>query len=217
MRTRLYIREIYRSIQGESTFAGWPCAFVRTAGCDIRCLYCDEPHALSATGAARLTVDEVVSRVNELGTELVEVTGGEPLLQPAVLVLVGQLCDERHEVLVETGGHHDISPLDPRCHVILDVKTPGSGMSEHNDLANLDRLRPGDEVKVVLTSRADYEWARDLVRQRELDARVPVQFSPCWGALSAADLAAWLLEDQLKVRLNLQLHKLIWGADARGV
>ncbi len=211
------IREIYRSIQGESTFAGRPCTFVRTAGCDIRCVYCDEPHALTAAAGRTMSLDEVLARVKELGIPLVELTGGEPLLQSVAPALVGRLCDEGYEVLVETGGHHDISPLDPRSHVILDVKTPGSGMVRRNDLANLDRLRPGDEVKLVLTDRADYEWARDLLRRTDLEDRVTVLLSPCFGVLDPRELSTWILEDGLRARLNVQIHKWIWGPDARGV
>ncbi len=214
---KLAIAELFQSIQGESTYAGWPCTFVRMAGCDIRCVYCDEPAALVAKGATRLSVDDVLRSVKELGAPLVEVTGGEPLLQRAVPELVRRLCDQGYDVLVETGGHHDITPLDRRCHVILDVKTPGSGVSARNDLQNLDRLRPGDEVKFVLTDRADYEWARGLVRERELDSRAPVHFSPSAGVLDAAELAAWILQDGLRVRLNLQIHKWVWGAKTRGV
>lgn len=211
----LRVSEIYGSIQGESTYAGWPCAFVRTTGCDIRCVYCDEAHAFS--GGERLSVDAVIERVRELGTPLVEVTGGEPLLQQAVPELVARLLDAGFEVLVETGGHHDIGVLDARAHAIVDVKTPASGMAAHNDLANLDRLRPGDEVKFVLADRADYEWARDLVRERGLCARAPVHFSPVHDRLDPRALAAWLLEDRLRVRLNLQLHKYVWGSGATGV
>lgn len=212
----LRIREIYRSIQGESTWAGWPCTFVRTAGCDIRCVYCDEPHALTAAGGRRMTLDAVLARVKELGAPLVEVTGGEPLLQPATPELISRLCAEGYDVLLETGGHHDISGLDPRCHVILDLKTPGSGVEWHNDPSNLGRLRAGDEIKVVLTDRADYEWARERVRRMEPDPRIPIHFSPASG-LEPARVAAWILEDGLRVRLNLQIHKWIWGPDARGV
>lgn len=217
MSSALRLAEIYRSIQGESTFAGWPCTFVRTAGCDIRCVYCDEPQALTARGAERVSLETILARVKALGCGLVEITGGEPLLQRDVPELVRRLCDHGYEVLVETGGHHDISPLDRRCHVILDVKTPGSGMAEHNDPANLERLRPGDEVKIVLTDRADYEWARDLIRRTALEARGPVHLSPCFGALDPETLASWILEDGLRVRLNLQLHKLVWPPDRRGV
>ncbi len=213
----LRVREIYRSIQGESTYAGWPCVFVRTAGCDIRCVYCDEPHALSAAGGEKLTIDEVLARVAKLGTPLVELTGGEPLLQKAVPELVTRLCDAGYTVLIETGGHHDISALDPRAHAIVDVKTPGSAMVRHNDLANLARLRPGDEVKFVLCDRADYDWAVRVVREHALEGKVPVHFSPVHPGLDPRDLARWIGEDGLHVRLNLQLHKYIWGADVKGV
>lgn len=213
----LRVREIYRSIQGESTYAGWPCVFVRTAGCDIRCVYCDEPHALVASGGEKLTVDEVLERVAALGTRMVEVTGGEPLLQKAVPELVTRLCDAGHTVLIETGGHHDISVLDPRAHAIVDVKTPGSAMKAHNDLANLARLRPGDEVKFVLCDRADYDWAVRVVREHDLERKTTVHFSPVHPGLDPRDLARWIGDDGLRVRLNLQLHKYIWGADTKGV
>ena len=213
----LRIAEIYRSIQGESTWAGWPCVFVRTAGCDIRCTYCDEPHALTATGAESLELELVLARVKALGTRLVELTGGEPLLQTATPELVRRLCDAGYTVLVETGGHHDISVLDPRSHAIVDVKTPGSAMSRHNDLANLARLRAGDELKFVICDRADYDWAVKVVRERGLEDTIPVNFSPVHPGLDPADLAAWIQVDGLRVRLNLQLHKYIWGAETKGV
>jgi 7-carboxy-7-deazaguanine synthase len=211
----LRLKELYRSIQGESTFAGWPCVFVRTAGCDIRCVYCDEAHAF--TGGERLSVDEILARVAALGVRLVEVTGGEPLAQKGTPELVRRLCDAGYEVLIETGGHHDISVLDPRAHAIVDVKTPGSQMMAHNDLANLDRLRPGDEVKFVLCDRADYDFAVKVVREHGLEGRVPVHFSPVHPGLDPRDLVQWLLDDGLRVRLNLQLHKYVWGADAKSV
>jgi 7-carboxy-7-deazaguanine synthase len=211
----LRIKELYRSIQGESTFAGWPCVFVRTAGCDIRCVYCDEAHAFG--GGERLTLDEILERVSKLGTRLVEVTGGEPLAQKATPELVRRLCDAGYEVLIETGGHHDISVLDPRAHAIVDVKTPGSQMSQHNDLENLARLRPGDEVKFVLCDRADYDFAVRVIREHALESRVPVHFSPVHPGLDPKELVSWMLADGLRVRLNLQLHKYVWGPDAKTV
>lgn len=211
----LLIREIYCSIQGESSFAGRPCVFVRSSGCDIRCNYCDEPHAFH--GGDTLSLEEILERVKSFGTPLVEVTGGEPLLQPAAPELVRKLLDAGFEVLIETGGHRDISVLDPRCRVILDLKTPGSRMHARNDLANLDRLRASDELKFVVWDRADYEWSRDLVRERRLEGRFPIHLSPVHGELEPSELAAWILDDRLQVRLNLQLHKYIWGADATGV
>lgn len=211
----LRVKELYRSIQGESSFAGWPCVFVRTVGCDIRCGYCDEPQAFS--GGETLDVDEVLARIAKLGTRLVELTGGEPLLQKAVPELVRRLCDAGYTVLVETGGHHDISVLDPRAHAIIDVKTPGSAMVAHNDLANLTRLRAGDELKFVLCDRADYDWALRMVRVHGLEDKVTVNFSPVHPGLDPRDLARWIQDDGLRVRLNLQLHKYIWGADVKGV
>ncbi len=216
-RRTLRIREIYRSIQGESTLAGWPCAFVRAGGCDIRCVWCDEPHALTAEGSERLSIDEVVARVKALDVRMVELTGGEPLLQPATPALVRALLDLGLQVLIETGGHRDVSLLDPRCRVILDVKAPGSGMESHNDPANLARLKSGDEVKYVLADRTDYEWAREHLRMHRLAERVPVQLSPVHGKLDPRELVDWILEDALRVRLNLQLHKYVWGAGATGV
>jgi 7-carboxy-7-deazaguanine synthase len=213
----LRIHEIYRSVQGESTWVGWPCTFVRTAGCDIRCVWCDEPAALEARSGERMTVAAIAGRVAELGVRLVELTGGEPLLQPALPDLVTVLLDAGHEVLIETGGHRDISGLDPRAHVILDVKAPGSGMDARNDAANVKRLRAGDEVKYVLADRGDYEWARAHVREHGLEQRLPVHFSPVHGVLDPRALVAWVLEDGLAVRANLQLHKWIWGPDSTGV
>ncbi len=211
----LRVSEIYASIQGESSFAGQPCVFVRLGGCDIRCVYCDEPHALS--GGDPMTLDAILERVAALQTPLVEVTGGEPLVQRDTPELVRLLLERGHQVLVETGGHRDISVLDPRAHAIVDVKTPGSAMADRNDPQNLERLRPGDELKFVLCDRADYDWARDLVRAKHLASRVPVHFSPVHGQLDPADLAKWILDDGLGVRLNLQLHKYVWGPDATGV
>jgi 7-carboxy-7-deazaguanine synthase len=215
--TRLRVSEIYRSIQGESTRAGWPCVFVRTAGCDLRCRYCDELVSLDASGGVLHSLDEILERVQALGARLVELTGGEPLLQRATPELVRRLVEEGYEVLVETGGHHDISILDPRAHAIVDVKTPGSGMAERADLANLGRLRAGDEVKLVLCDRADYEWARALIREHDLERRTVVNLSPVHPGLDPRELAAWILEDGLRVRLNLQLHKIVWGTEARSV
>jgi 7-carboxy-7-deazaguanine synthase len=211
----LRIHEIYRSIQGESTLAGWPCVFVRTAGCDIRCSWCDEPHALR--GGVRRTLDQIVEQVRAFGVPMVEITGGEPLAQKAVPELIARLLDAGYQVLIETGGHHDIGVLDRRTRAIVDVKCPGSGMSEKNDPANLQRLWPGCELKFVLADERDYAFARDLVREHDLCARVPVNFSPVHGALAPDLLSKWILDDGLPVRLNLQLHKYVWGPETKGV
>jgi 7-carboxy-7-deazaguanine synthase len=212
---RLRVNEIFYSLQGESTRAGLPCVMVRLTGCQMRCSWCDTAYSFYE-GSWR-GVDEVVAAVATFGCRLVEVTGGEPLLQPGALTLMRRLCDAGHEVLLETGGGLDISPVDPRVRRIVDVKCPGSGEAAANHWPNLDLLRPDDELKLVLAGEEDYRWARRLVRERRLAERCPVHFSPVHGSLDARRLAAWVLRDRLPVRVQLQLHKLLWGAAARGV
>jgi len=209
------VNEIFYSIQGEATEAGRPCMFVRLAGCDLRCRWCDTEHAFH-DGTA-MAIEEVVERVASRGCRLVEVTGGEPLLQPGAPTLVRRLLEGGHEVLVETGGHRDIAVLDPRARIVLDLKCPGSGESGGNRWENLELLREGDAVKLVLADRADYEWARGVIRDRPPARGISVFLSPVHGELSPQDLAAWILEDGLPVRLQLQIHKVIWGPDRRGV
>jgi 7-carboxy-7-deazaguanine synthase len=212
---RLRVHEIFYSLQGESTFAGRPCVLVRLTGCQMRCRWCDTEHAFYA--GEWLLVDEVVERVVAHGCDLAEVTGGEPLLQPGALTLLRRLCDRGLEVLLETGGGLDITAVDRRVRRIVDVKCPGSGEAGHNRWQNLADLRPTDELKFVLADRADYEWAKAVLSERSLAERCPVHFSPVWASLPPAELAAWVLEDRLPVRVQLQLHKLLWGADTRGV
>jgi 7-carboxy-7-deazaguanine synthase len=212
---RLKVTEIFHSIQGEASFAGRPCVFVRLTGCQMRCVWCDTAYAFH--GGEWRTVDEVVEAVRAFGCPLVEVTGGEPLLQPAVHPLMSRLCDEGFEVLLETGGGLDIKSVDRRVRRIVDVKCPGSGEAANNRWENLDDLRAGDELKFVIADRADYEWARETITARALAGRFPIHLAPVWGALEPAELAAWILADRLAVRLSLQLHKLLWGAEARGV
>lgn len=212
---RLRIHEIFHSIQGESSHAGRPCVFVRLTGCQMRCVWCDTAYAFHE-GAWR-TVDELVAEVLGYGCPLVEVTGGEPLLQPAVHSLMTRLADAGLEVLLETGGGLDITPVDRRVRRIVDVKCPGSGEAEHNRWANLDDLRAGDELKFVIADAADYAWAKEIVARHGLAARCPVHFSPVWGRLAPDRLSAWILADRLPVRLGLQLHKIVWGAETRGV
>ena len=213
---RLKIHEIYRSIQGESTHAGRPCVFVRLIGCQMRCVWCDTAYAFY--GGEFRRVDEIVAEVASHRCQLVEITGGEPLLQPAVHPLMSALCDAGYEVLLETGGGLDISGVDPRVARIVDIKCPASGEAENNRWENLAHLRPGDELKLVLADEADYTWAARLVADRRLaELGVPIHFSPAWDALDPAALAAWILRDRLPVRLHLQLHKILWGAEVRGV
>ncbi len=213
----LKVSEIFHSIQGESSFAGCPCAFVRLSGCNLRCSYCDTRYAYD-DGVA-MEVSEILRRVDACTCDLVEVTGGEPLLQSEASRLVRELADRGLRVLVETNGSMDISPLDVRSIVIMDVKCPSSGQSHCNDLANLGRLRPGDEVKFVIADRADYEFAREVVLgMRPGEGKQNVKhFSPVFGRMEPSCLAEWILEDRLCVRLNLQLHKVIWGPSQRGV
>jgi 7-carboxy-7-deazaguanine synthase len=187
---------------------------VRLTGCHLRCVWCDTAYAFYE--GEWLSREEVLARVAAFGCPLVEVTGGEPLLQPGALPLLGALCDAGYEVLLETSGAVDIAPVDPRVRRIVDVKCPGSGEADRNLAANLDVLRSTDELKLVLADEGDYRWARELVVERELHRRCPVHFSPVAGALSPATLAEWILRDRLPVRLQLQLHKLLWGG-ARGV
>ncbi len=212
----LVIHEIYASIQGESTFAGLPCTFVRTTGCNLRCVWCDTPQAFH--GGKRMPREDVLARALALGTPLVELTGGEPLLQPGVRPLLKELCDADKTVLVETSGEADVAGVDPRVHKIMDLKCPGSGESARNRWSNLEHIGPRDELKFVLADRADYEWMRDVVVERALPARTPkLLASAVFGKLATRDLVAWVLEDRLPVRVQLQLHKFIWRPDATGV
>jgi 7-carboxy-7-deazaguanine synthase len=212
----LVVHEIYSSIQGESTFAGLPCTFVRTTGCNLRCVWCDTPQAFY--GGTRMRRADVLARALSFGTRLVELTGGEPLLQPAVFPLIRELCDATRTVLVETSGEADVSCVDPRAHKIMDLKCPGSGESHRNRWSNLGHIGPLDEIKFVLTDRADYEWMRTTIHERGLEDRTPnLLASTAFGTLPVRDLAAWILEDQLAVRVQLQLHKVMWPSDATGV
>ncbi|MEM9191656.1 MAG: radical SAM protein [Myxococcota bacterium] len=210
------VHEVYASIQGESSFAGLPCVFVRLSGCNLRCRWCDTPQAF--TGGTRRRVSEVVAEALSYETPLVELTGGEPLLQPGALPLLRALCDAGRTVLLETSGERDIAPVDPRVHRIVDFKAPGSGESARNRWSNVDALTPTDEVKFVLADRADYEWARDLIRDKDLAKRAgTVLLSPVFGELDPPALVRWILDDQLPVRFQLQLHKHVWAPDAEGV
>jgi 7-carboxy-7-deazaguanine synthase len=212
---RLKVHEIFCSIQGESTFAGRPCVLVRLTGCQMRCRWCDTEYAFYDGEWMELAA--ILERVAAFRCPLVELTGGEPLLQPAARPLLERLCDAGYEVLLETGGGLDARDVDPRVRRILDVKCPGSGEAENNFWPNLDALRSTDELKLVVADRRDYEWARDLLVARGLLGRCPIHFSPVDGSLAPRELAEWILEDRLPVRLQLQLHKILWGPDARGV
>lgn len=209
------ITEIFHSIQGESSYAGQPCVFVRLTGCPLRCTWCDTDYAFY--GGHECSIDETLAKVRAYGCRLVEVTGGEPLAQPESLPFMTRLCDADYTVLLETSGAVDIAPVDPRVHVILDVKCPGSGMTDQMHWPNLSQLTAKDEVKFVLADRADYDWAREILVQYDVDSRCPVLFSPVFGSLDVRLLAEWILTDRLPVCFQLQLHKYIWAPDMRGV
>jgi 7-carboxy-7-deazaguanine synthase len=228
----LRVNEVFHSIQGESTWAGLPCTFIRLTGCPLRCGYCDTEYAFREGRTA--TVGELVAQAEQIGCPLVELSGGEPLAQKRAFDLIRALCDRGFTVLIETSGAVDIAPCDPRSIRILDIKTPGSGEEARNLWRNLDDLRPQDEVKFVVVDRADYEWARRVIAERGLDARLrdrrlaAILLSPAWEqpkgtevagceGLSPRDLARWILEDRLPVRMQVQLHKVIWDPRTRGV
>jgi 7-carboxy-7-deazaguanine synthase len=212
----LTVNEIFYSIQGESTEAGRPCVFVRLTACDLRCSWCDTPYAFHEGG--KRSVDEVVEAVERYGCPLVEITGGEPLLQEDVYELMERLLTRGRTVLLETGGHRPIARVPPAVRKIVDVKCPASGEAAKNDWSNLDRLASGDEVKFVVQDRADYEFARAVIERHRLAGRVrAVLMSPVHGVLDPKTLSEWMLADRLPARLQLQLHKFIWPPDARGV
>ena len=208
------VTEIFHSIQGESSHAGRPCVFVRLTGCNLRCRWCDSEYTF--TGGDKMSTGDVMARVRSYGCTLVEIPGGEPLAQAEAFELITKLCDDKYEVLIETSGSIAIAPVDHRAKIILDVKCPGSGEAAKNRWENLDALRPHDEVKFVIAGRDDYDFARRIVAEKNLD-RWTVLFSPVWGELDMKTLAEWMLADRVTARLQTQLHKHIWGAEARGV
>lgn len=213
MADTLVINEIFYSIQGESTYAGLPCVFVRLTACNLRCTWCDTTCAFHE--GRPMSLGDVIVKVLEYNCPLVEITGGEPLLQPNVFPLMTRLCDLGKKVLLETSGSVDVSQVDPRVVKIMDLKCPGSGESDKNRYENLRHLDKKDEVKFVIADRADYEWARDQVRQRQIAGTI--LFSPVWEKLPLKTLAEWILADRLPVRLQTQWHKFIWGPETRGV
>ena len=213
---KLTINEIYHSIQGESTWAGLPCVFVRLTFCDLRCTYCDTEYAFYE--GRKQTLGEIMDAVLAYQCPLVEITGGEPLLQKNVLSLMTLLADAGCTVLLETSGAHDISMVDPRVHRVMDLKTPGSGEVTRNLFSNLEHLTARDEVKFVIGSREDYEWSRAQVRDHRLAERChAVLFSPIFGRIDPRQIVEWILADKLPVRFQLQMHKFIWTPTERGV
>jgi 7-carboxy-7-deazaguanine synthase len=212
----LTVNEIFHSIQGESTHAGRPCVFVRLTACDLRCSWCDTPYAFYE--GRKMSLDEVIAAVEDYRCPLVELTGGEPLLQKDVYPLMARVLESGKTVLVETGGHVSLVDVPLSVHKIMDVKCPGSGEAHRMDWSNLDRLSPIDEVKFVIRDRADYEYARAVVSKHELDRKVAaVLFSPVHGVLDPRTISEWVLADRLAVRVQLQVHKYIWDPQTRGV
>jgi 7-carboxy-7-deazaguanine synthase len=215
--TMLRVTEIFRSIQGESTHAGRPCTFVRLTGCPMRCVWCDSEYTF--IGGEHVSIDTVMDQVRAFGANLVEVTGGEPLAQKAGFDLIARLCDEGYEVLVETGGYVSTAGLDLRAKVILDIKCPASGEEPRNDWSNLERLRADrDEVKFVIADEGDWHYAKKVIEEHDLQNRtLAILISPAWGQIDLQQLADWVAGSGLKLRMQLQLHKYIWGPDVKGV
>lgn len=211
--TTLRITEIFYSLQGESTTVGLPTVFVRLTGCPLRCQYCDTAYAFQ--GGRLLLLDEVLQQIASFNCQYVCVTGGEPLAQPGCQLLMQQLCDAGFHVSLETSGARDIAPVDRRVMIVMDLKTPDSGESQRNMLSNLVYLKTTDQIKFVLCSRQDYEWARKIILEHQLTNIAQVLFSPSWKQLNPTELADWIVQDRLPVRFQLQLHKILWN-DAAG-
>lgn len=212
----LKVNEIYYSVQGESTYAGLPCVFVRLTFCNLRCTYCDTEYAFY--DGKDMAIPTIINEVKKYGCKLVEITGGEPLVQmDECLDLMKQLCDDGFEVLIETGGSLTIKEIDPRVNVIMDLKCPSSGMEKKNLYENINYLKPVDELKFVIGSREDYEWTVDVMKKYELEKKCKFLFSVVFGKLEPVQLVNWILEDKLNVRFQLQMHKFIWHPETKGV
>lgn len=208
---RLRVTEIFFSIQGESRPAGYPTVFVRLTGCPLRCHYCDTEYAFD--GGQRMSLSEIVAEVGKHCSRMVCVTGGEPLAQPGCLALLTELCDQGYDVSLETSGALNVGAVDERVTIVMDIKTPASGEAERNRWANLEHLKPDDQLKFVICDRADYVWSKEIVGEHQLADRFAVLFSPAWGTLEPRELAEWILEDGLPVRFQVQLHKYLWGEE----
>ena len=212
----LKVNEIYYSVQGESTFAGLPCVFVRLTYCNLRCNYCDTEYAFYEGND--MSVSDIIEKVKEYDCKLVEITGGEPLVQmDECLLLMNQLCDEGFEVLIETGGSLSITDIDPRVKIIMDLKCPSSGMEKKNLYENINYLKQNDELKFVIGSREDYDWSINIIQKHQLESKCKILFSVVYGKLEPVQLVNWILEDKLNVRFQLQMHKFIWHPETKGV
>lgn len=215
MKAQLFITEIYASVQGESSYAGIPCTFVRVTGCPLRCRWCDTVYSFE--GKTAMSLDEIVQKVEELGMPLVELTGGEPLAQADTPQLVKMLHERGHKILIETSGAEPIAAVSPYAHIVMDLKCPDSRMADRNRWQNLDDLKTTDEIKFVLASRADFDWALTMIREHNLMERFNVLLSCAFGLLAPKDLVEWMVAEKLNCRLNLQQHKYIWNPRTRGV
>ena len=212
----LQVTEIYKSIQGESSFVGWPCVFIRLTGCPLRCKWCDTAYGFE--GGETVSIAEIINQVKTFKCQLVEITGGEPLAQAQTSDLISTLIQQGFKVLVETGGSEPIQHLDPETHIIMDLKCPDSRMSEKNHWDNLNHLKPSDEIKFVIASKADFAWAMQKIGENFLDQRFNLLFSPAFGLIQPKELTEWLLtENNDKLRMQLQIHKYIWNPRAKGV
>lgn len=211
------IVEMYRSIQGESSYSGRPCTFVRTAGCSLRCSYCDTEYALSFKSGEEQPLESIIAQIQQLGIDLVEITGGEPLEEPNTPELCQRLLDQGATVLIETSGAFSIDVLPRQVIKIMDIKTPSSRMARRNHWGNLKRLSERDELKFVIANREDYDWSVNVCREQGLFGKQIIHFSPSFGVLESIELAQWILEDRIDARLQLQLHKYVWAPDAKGV
>ncbi|MEZ4742590.1 MAG: radical SAM protein [Bdellovibrionota bacterium] len=209
------ITEIFASIQGESSFAGLPCTFIRLTGCPLRCNWCDTAYGFE--NGTLMSADDILGKVNELSPKIVEFTGGEPLGQSGVPALMKMFVEKGYQVLLETSGAVAIDAVPQEAHIIMDIKCPGSGMDSRNLWPNLDYLKASDEIKFVIASYADFEWALNVVHEFNLEKRFKLLFSPAWGLVKEKDLSAWVLDSGIDCRLNLQLHKYIWGPRVKGV
>lgn len=211
----LKVNEIYFSVQGESTKAGLPCVFIRLTWCNLRCTYCDTEYAFY--DGKNLTIEEILTEIKKYNCNLVEVTGGEPLVQSECLKLMEILCDEGYEVLIETGGSLPIKNIDERVKIIMDLKCPSSGMAHKNLYENINYLKPEDEIKFVIGSRGDYEWTKNIISEYKLNNKCEILFSVVFGKIEPVKLVNWILEENLNVRFQLQMHKFIWEPETKGV
>jgi 7-carboxy-7-deazaguanine synthase len=215
MTSNYIITEIFASIQGESSYAGKPCTFIRLSGCPLRCSWCDTAYGF-ADGDTK-SLESILDEVNSLTPKMVELTGGEPLAQEGLVLLAEELLSQGYRVLIETGGSESIEKLPQNIHIVMDLKCPGSKMEDRNLWSNLDHLKPTDEIKFVVADRNDFDWAQAVIEKYQLCSKHSVLFSPAWGHVKPDDLSAWLIESGLDCRLNLQLHKYIWGPRVKGV